>query len=397
MPQTPEPPAASAQSGRRVAVLGEAFHPRYVVWELTLRCDLACRHCGSRAGRARADELQPEEALELADQLVAAGTQELTLIGGEAYLRPDWLAVVARLTQGGVRVGLTTGGRGLDRESCRAAKAAGLRSVSVSIDGLEATHDGLRAVRGSYQRARACLEHVSAAGMAATANTQLNRRNLAELPALAEVFIEAGIAAWQVQLTGPLGRAADRPELLLQPYELLDVARIFAELHPRLEAAGIQVQAGNNLGYFGPHHKALRPLPFGGCQAGRYLLGIEANGDIKGCPSLPSRPYVAGNVREQPLADLLVAPLTQRASSRTTAELWGECARCYYADICKGGCTWTSHAALGRPGNMPWCVHRAEVLRERGRRERVELVRRAPGEPFDMGLYKLIEEDWPAG
>ena len=36
---------------------------QYVVWELTLRCDLACKHCGSRAGKAREDEMSTEEAL----------------------------------------------------------------------------------------------------------------------------------------------------------------------------------------------------------------------------------------------------------------------------------------------------------------------------------------------
>jgi MoaA/NifB/PqqE/SkfB family radical SAM enzyme len=35
----------------------DRVRPIYAVWELTLRCDLACQHCGSRAGHARPDEL----------------------------------------------------------------------------------------------------------------------------------------------------------------------------------------------------------------------------------------------------------------------------------------------------------------------------------------------------
>ena len=38
----------------------------YVVWELTLRCDQPCTHCGSRAGTARPDELSTPEALAMA-------------------------------------------------------------------------------------------------------------------------------------------------------------------------------------------------------------------------------------------------------------------------------------------------------------------------------------------
>src|SRR5262245_43046472 len=62
--------------------------PVHAVWELTLACDLACRHCGSRAGRARPDELTRDEALDLVRQLAELGVQEVTLIGGEAYLYP---------------------------------------------------------------------------------------------------------------------------------------------------------------------------------------------------------------------------------------------------------------------------------------------------------------------
>ena len=72
------------------------YRPIYAVWEMTLKCDLACRHCGSRAGRARPDELSTEECLDLVRQMAALGVLEVTLIGGEAYLRDDWLEIVAR-------------------------------------------------------------------------------------------------------------------------------------------------------------------------------------------------------------------------------------------------------------------------------------------------------------
>lgn len=65
--------------------------PVYAVWELTLACDLSCRHCGSRAGRPRPEELTTTEALRVVDELAALGVLEVTLIGGEVYLREDWL------------------------------------------------------------------------------------------------------------------------------------------------------------------------------------------------------------------------------------------------------------------------------------------------------------------
>src|SRR5690606_23319858 len=77
---------------------------------------------------------------------------------------------------------------------------------------------------------------------------------------------------------------------------------------------------------------------------------------------------------------------------RTVDDLWGYCRDCYYNDVCMAGCSATSEPLLGRPGNNPYCHHRALELDRAGLRERVELVERAPGVPFDHGLYRVIRE-----
>src|SRR3954465_10697923 len=86
------------------------LRPIHAVWEITLACDLACRHCGSRAGHERPDELTPAEALDLARQMIDLGVEEVTLIGGEAYLRDDWLEIVRVLADAKIIVGMTSGG-----------------------------------------------------------------------------------------------------------------------------------------------------------------------------------------------------------------------------------------------------------------------------------------------
>src|SRR4051812_22188213 len=114
----------------------DRVRPIYAVWEITLRCDLGCQHCGSRAGGARPDELSSEECLDLVAQMAALGVKEVTLIGGEAYLRPDWLEIVAAVRRHGMDCTMTTGGRGITEERAAQAAAAGLMSVSVSLDGV---------------------------------------------------------------------------------------------------------------------------------------------------------------------------------------------------------------------------------------------------------------------
>ena len=105
-----------------------------------------------------------------------------------------------------------------------------------------------------------------------------------------------------------MGRAGDEPEMLLEPYQMLDVIPMLAELKGRAKARGVRLYPGNNVGYYGPFEHVLRAeypgKHRGACSAGKLTLGIEANGDIKGCPSLPSDVYVGGNVRREKRVDV---------------------------------------------------------------------------------------------
>jgi hypothetical protein len=80
---------------------------------------------------------------------------------------------------------------------------------------------------------------------------------------------------------------------------------------------------------------------------------------------------------------------------RSVDDLWGYCRSCYYADHCRAGCTWTSDVFFGRPGNNPYCHHRALEQARAGKRERLQRVAAAEGQPFDHGRFELIIEDLP--
>jgi radical SAM protein with 4Fe4S-binding SPASM domain len=398
----------AAPSRRRLPLADEVravdrgWRPVYAVWEVTLRCDLACRHCGSRAGHARPDELSTDEALDLVGQMAELGVREVTLIGGEAYLRDDWLEIVRAIRDRGMQCSTTTGGRGITEEIARAAKAAGIQSASVSVDGLRSTHDHIRALDGSFDAAMRALRAFRAAGIPVSSNTHINRINVREIPELFELLVAQGIHSWLMQLTVGMGRAADEERLLLEPYQVLEVLPMLARLKRRADQAGVRFWAGNNVGYFGPYESVIRASypqgHMGSCGAGRTVLGIEANGDIKGCPSLPTADYVGGNVRDFSLKDIWERSEPLRFTrGRATDDLWGHCASCYYAKNCLGGCTWTTHVLFGKRGNNPFCHHRAlELLRE-GKRERLVRTERAEGMPFDYGRWEIVEEAWPAG
>jgi radical SAM protein with 4Fe4S-binding SPASM domain len=329
------------------------------------------------------------------------GVGEVTVIGGEAYLRDDWTEIIRAIRQAGMLCTMTTGGRALTPERARAAKEAGLQSVSVSIDGFAETHDYLRGVRGSFDATLTALANLREAGIPVSVNTQICRPSLRQIEPLFERLVEENIHSWQVQITAAMGRAVDEPELLLEPYQMIELMPMIARLHKRCEETGVRLWPGNNIGYFGPYETLLNGhLPRGhmaSCGAGRSTLGIEANGDIKGCPSLPTADYVGGNIRDLSLREIWqqTAPL-RFARTRTVDDLWGYCRTCYYGEVCLSGCTWTGHVLFGRRGNNPYCHHRAlELLRE-GKRERLIRVQAAPNEPFDFGRFEIVLEDWPA-
>jgi radical SAM protein with 4Fe4S-binding SPASM domain len=377
----------------------EAWRPVYIVWELTLQCDQPCTHCGSRAGASRPDELTTAEALDVVRQLAAMGAGEITLIGGEAYLHPGFLEVIAAIKAAGVRPSMTTGGRGITPELARQMAEAGLAAVSVSIDGTEATHDLQRAAPGSFQSATAALRSLKAAGLQTASNMNVNRLNALDIEAVYAHLKSAGISAWQVQLTVPLGRAADRPELILQPWDLLEVVPRIAKLKQQAFADGILIMPSNNLGYFGPEETLLRSIRRGGkdhwqgCMAGRFTMGIESDGAVKGCPSLQTSHYVGGRVREKSIQEIWdTSAELSFTRDRSTDELWGFCRTCDFAEVCKGGCSFTAHALFGRRGNNPYCHYRARTLAKQGLRERLVPKERAPGLPFDNGCFDLVVE-----
>ena len=80
---------------------------------------------------------------------------------------------------------------------------------------------------------------------------------------------------------------------------------------------------------------------------------------------------------------------------RSVEDLWGFCRSCYYADICRGGCTWTTHSLLGRPGNNPYCHYRVTELAKRGLRERIAKKTGALPTPFAVGVFELLQEAIP--
>jgi radical SAM protein with 4Fe4S-binding SPASM domain len=336
-----------------------AARPGVCVWELTLACDARCVHCGSDAGRPRPRELGPAEALAVCDALVGMGVPKVTLSGGEPLRRADWPALARRLTRGGVRVDMISNGLGLDDDVAARLADAGVSSVTLSVDGPPAIHDGLRGVDGSFARVVRAAAALRKVLLPVGAATQVNTRNLPHLDELEGLLADAGFTGWQLQLTDRLGRCAERPELPPAP---ADVPTVIRFVHAAAERGRLRAYAADNIGWMTAREPELRSLNrptdrvFAGCHAGLSVLGLTSDGTVRGCLSMPPA-FDEANVRDVPLERIWADP-ARFAYNRAFAEqkLTGPCADCPYRRVCRGGCLSQAWAARGALGENPFCA-----------------------------------------
>ena len=301
-----------------------------------------------------------------------------------------------------------TGGRGFSAERAHTAWTAGLQSVSVSVDGTEGSHDALRGVRGGYDAALSALGHARAAGLQATANTQILCCATCATSCSFHRRIGAGIAAWQVQLTVPMGRAADEPEIVLEPYQLIEVMPMLArpppDSSPTPSPCGLLARQQHRLLRTSRRAAARTRCPTvigGACGAGRAALGLESNGNVKGCPSLPSdhstSAVTSASTRSRTFRERS-APLRFMRDRLVDGTSGGTAKTCYYAAECLGGCSWTPPAALGDgPAGQQSVLPppRPHVATRRSTRAAGPSRRAARALLRFLGVFDSIEEEWP--
>ncbi len=354
--------------------------PKNLLWEITDACNLRCLHCESSAGRRSAGELDHDEALDLADQIVATGWRHVNVTGGEPLLRRDWPDLCRRLADGGCKVALVTNGLRLDAHARRVARDVGVSTIAVSLDGMQPTHDRIRPGPGKrpvscFDGAVRALREARADGFGTVAITHVNRWNVDELPSMHRLLGEVGARGWQLQLGVPLGRLREIDE----PY-MLDIEQLpelerrcagFIAAHradPELPAIAVM----HSIGYYGPHEAEIRGgyggrrRFFVGCVGGWRALGITSDGQVKPCAMMP-RSFAVGDLRRERLATIWDDRERFVHQVQWDADrLEGACADCEYRHLCRAGCTAMAWGLSGSIYNNPFCL---QALKRR-RKER---------------------------
>ncbi|MBW2702224.1 MAG: radical SAM protein [Deltaproteobacteria bacterium] len=348
--------------------------PSYCVWELTLACNLRCRHCGSRAGKPRVDELSTEECLGVVRSLARLGGEVITLSGGEPTMRPDWFEIASAIRDHGMIANMVTNGVNLSEQMARRMQAAGLVNVAVSIDGPKDVHEFIRGL-GTFDKTCDGFKTLKDVGMSATVMTTVNSRNLHRLDEVYQLAVDLGADKWRLQLGKPMGNMDTNDDLVIKPKDLL---LLLPSLYRLSERGEMKVGIGDSIGYYGPYDSQLRsvgwkgkPQRWGGCQAGLRAIGIEANGGVKGCLSMQAfsggpDPFLEGNIRQRSLEEIWFdKDLFAYNRKFTPADLSGFCAKCRHRALCRGGARCVAAAVTGGVSEDPYCYYRVATLATR--------------------------------
>ncbi|MFQ5897586.1 MAG: TIGR04053 family radical SAM/SPASM domain-containing protein [Candidatus Methylomirabilia bacterium] len=344
--------------------------PLRVYWELTQACDLACRHCRAEAiPWCDPNELTTAEARQLLVQLLEFGRPRphLVLTGGDPLKRADLWELISHGIGLGLPLSLAPSAtHALGREMIDRLKAAGIKAMSLSLDGSTAKiHDGIRQVRGCFARTVEAALDTVAAGIPLQINTLVTAENLDDLPKLHPLVRVLGAARWSLFFLIPVGRGRMLGEV--DPARCEELLRWLAELSTESPFVITTTEA--------PHYRRVvlqrmrvakhereergtSPIRRGfGMRDGNGIMFISHTGEVMPSGFLP---LVAGNVRTASPVELYrESPLFQQL--RQPERFEGRCGHCEFREIC-GGSRARAYAASGNPfGEDPLCPYEPGV------------------------------------
>ncbi len=343
------------QAAYRRALLREPQLQQLFV-ELTDKCNLACRHCGSSCSASNGTYLDAELLIGALQTLAADYGVKQTLIcftGGEPLLHPQFERIVREVNRLGFAWGITTNGTMIDEEMAKKLKALRMGSISLSIDGLRASHNHFRgAKRDNYQKTLDAIQYLHAQGLPVQVTTVVHRENFHELEELYREMLKTRIYSWRLINVEPIGRALASGNLLLngeQMHRLLDFVR---EKRFASKETGMDVCYGCSHYLSTAYERDVRDHCFM-CGAGIFVGSILCNGDIYSCLDIERRPeLVQGNIAKDNF--YTVWKHRFKAFREDRAEQNDTCRTCADREFCHGDSMHTWDFEHRKPR---WCIY----------------------------------------
>ena len=278
-----------------------------VLWESTLRCNLNCGHCGSDCRSSStisdADEVLFLNALDNIKSVYNPRKIMVGITGGEPLMRRDLSQIVDKVTKMGFPVGIVSNGYSLNPEVFIKLLNSGLRSLTISLDGLENEHNDFRNNPLSFSHALTAIKN---AVLVSKNNnkfyfdvvTCVTPHNLMFLSELKDLLVKIGVENWRLFSVFPSGRAADGK------YELSNVefTEMLEFIKNERKKKNINVSYSCE-GFLGKYESKVRPSYYF-CRAGITNAGIYVDGKVGGCISIRSEDFIAGDLHNENFIDI---------------------------------------------------------------------------------------------
>lgn len=395
------------------------YKPRLIFWEVTKGCNLRCIHCRATATElASPTDLPNEKALDIIRQIAGYANPILVLSGGEPLYRSDIFQLARYGTDLGLRVALATNGTLVTKEIARKIVDAGVKRVSISLDGATAEiHDSFRGIPGAFDAAIYGFRNLKELGMPVQINMTIARHNAKQLPDVLNMVRNLGADALHTFLLVPVGCGVDiAEEQMVPPQEYEGILNWF---YDQSLTGGIELKAtcaphyfrvvrqrrvaerkaagygrqradapapaigpvemtmpgstgisftgepersghnGHSGGHPGGHPDAMNAVTKG-CLAGTGVCFISHEGEIYPCGYLPT---LAGDLRKQTFAEIWEKAEVFQAL-RDDDALKGKCGCCEFRHVCMG-CRARAYAATGDfMASEPFCVYQPKAYAE---------------------------------
>ena len=321
-------------------------------WECTLRCNLSCRHCGSdcRVDPGVAD-MPLGDFLKVLDEEVTPHVDPADVLiifsGGEVLVRADLEEAGAEVTRRGYPWGMVTNGMALTPERFGRLLDAGLKSVSVSLDGFEREHNYIRGNPRSYDRALEAVRMiVREPSLSYDVVTCVTGAMVPQLEAFRDMLLSEGVRHWRLFSIFPMGRAKNDPTLRMTDAQFREMLEFIRRTR---QEGRIEVSYACE-GFLGGYEAEVRDH-FYQCAAGVSVASIRVDGAISGCTSIRAN-YHQGNIYRDQFWDVWqnrFGPFRDREWARR-----GECADCRMFRYCQGG----GMHLRGDDGELLYCHYR---------------------------------------
>ncbi len=301
--------------------------PETVIWIVTHRCNLRCRHCYATK-YAGERELGEESSLKAVKMFADAGVEHLHITGGEPLLwQPLW-SVLEAANASGLETSLFTNGTLLPLKPELAGRIAdNVIKVYTSLDGPSpAIHDAIRGA-GSFSRTVEGVRLLIKEGVRVHINMSITELNWAYVKDTLKKALELGASSVSIIPAMPAGRAAETG-IWVRPQNFMRAL---------MQAAEFSEEEGVEVGVWCAPFLAAMKLPgrlrYGNCRDWS-VMDVTPSGNVVTCDVLGE---VVANIFEDGVERAwrkLLTSSTLLSVSRPPPE----CSGCPAASVCRGGC-----------------------------------------------------------